>query len=191
MWARINIHPAFPSTNIAWWFDGGKESTPRIHVAWVSDVLNERINEIGIDNKLDSVSYKMPPEASWIKIITDNSPFSITLPQCAETSEGSWMWVYNFAWAVQLGKFLQRKLPSVELFVESINANPELFRDNLGFRSEFGWDFIDKWASSYYWTCDEFYSTDAHYVSLNSQEFRAHSEVNYRNRWLQVRFVRE
>ena len=98
--------------------------------------------------KLDMENYGAPPENSGIAINPKNA--SKTEAQAWEDKYGNWF--YNFPGALKLAQLLGRTLPDINQLTAAINANPDNFRQNAGYRRGFIDEFIELGHTSLFWS---------------------------------------
>ena len=140
--------------------------------------------------ELDTENYGAPPENSGIAVYKNGmkSPnASLTEPQAWEDEK--WSWFYNFAGAIQLAKSLGRTLPNIDQLVAAINANPDNFRQNVGYRFGGYGKFYGRGEFSDFWSSSEDGSNYAHYAYLEQGASSAGRNWDYRHRGLSVRFI--
>lgn len=136
---------------------------------WAETEVKEVVSNVV---ELDSENYGAPPENSGIaayKKGMDSPISSISEPQAWEDDHGNWF--YNFAGALQLGKFLWRTLPNFDQFVATIKANPDNFSKSTGTRNWENGSFYgyDKLAD--FWTSVEDGANDAYFASFSLDNY--------------------
>lgn len=112
---------------------------------------------------------------------------SYTKPQAWEDEHGNWF--YNFAGAIQLAKALGRTLPNPDQLIAAINANPDNFRQSIGFRSGFADGFYERGEFSSFWSSLADGTNGAYYAYLLEGASYAGGSCHYCHDGLSVRFI--